>query len=92
MPNGMVASKDDMLTGQWDAKQFVSAMAEYLDCIVVEEKQARSQIDEIEADEEQLREETLNKKINAAVEHMERIAAEYNISVQLYRELHNVGE
>ena len=85
MPNAMTATKEEMLAGQRDVKQFVATIEEYLDCIVTEEKLARSEIDELEAEDEQLREDLLNKKYNAAVDDMERVAAEFNAAVQSYR-------
>jgi len=46
---------------------------------------ARTQMDDLAAEEEQLREDLLNKKYNAAVDDMERVAAEFNVAVQTYR-------
>lgn len=85
LPIGMTATKDDMLTGQRNVKKFVANMEEYLECIVVEEKKARSELDGIEAEDEQLREDLLNKKYNAAIDEMEKVAAEFNAAVQAYR-------
>ena len=85
VPNGLITTKEEMLTGQRDVKQFVSSMEEYMDCIVAEEKLARSQLDDIEPEDEQLREDMLSKKYNAAVDDMERVAAEFNTAVQTYR-------
>ena len=86
IPDGLTAAKEDMLTGQRSVKKFVADMEEYLDCIVVEEKTARSEIDGLEAEDEQLREDLLNKKYNAAVDEMEKVAAEFNAAVQTYRD------
>lgn len=85
IPNGHSATKEDMLTGQRSVKKFVATLEEYLDCIVAEEKLARSEIDGLDAEDEQLREDLLNKKYNAAVEEMEKVAAEFNMAVQTYR-------
>ena len=85
MPNGFTATKEDMLTGQRSVKKFVADMEVYLDCIVKEEKLARSETDGLEAEDEQLREDLLNKKYNAAVDEMEKVAAEFNAAVQTYR-------
>lgn len=86
IPYGMTATKEDMLIGQRSVKKFVADMEEYLDCIVVEEKKARSELDGLEAEDEQLREDLLNKKYNAAVDELERVAAEFNATVQAYRD------
>jgi hypothetical protein len=83
--NGMTATKSEMVQSQRDVKTFVAAMEVYLECILDEEKEARAEIADILPEEEQQREEMLNKKYNAAVEDMERIAAQFNNEVQSYK-------
>ena len=85
IPNGTTATKEDMLEGQRNVKKFVTEMEVYLECIVDEEKSTRVVMDDISADDEQQREDMLNKKYNAAVDDMERIAAQFNVEVQAYR-------
>ncbi len=85
VPNGTTATKDDMLQGQRGVKRFVTDMEVYLECIVEEEKTARATIEEISAEDEQEREDLLSKKYNAAVDEMERLAAQFNVEVQAYR-------
>jgi hypothetical protein len=85
VPNGTTATKEDMLAGQRGVKKFVADMEVYLDCIVEEEKTARASIVDISPEDEQQREDLLNKKYNAAVDEMERIAAQFNVEVQAYR-------
>lgn len=85
IPNGLTVEKDDMLEAQGAVKQYVSDMEAYLDCIVVEEKEALAEIDDLPAEEEQQREDMLNKKFNAAVEEMENVAAAFNAEVQAFR-------
>jgi hypothetical protein len=85
MPDGITATKEDMLSGQRNVKEFVANMEVYLECIVAEEKESRSQAENLEPEEEQLREDLLNKKYNAAVDDMEIVAANFNIAVQSYK-------
>jgi len=85
VPNGTTATKEEMLEGQRGVKRFVSEMEVYLECIVDTEKTSRAGMDEISAEDEQQREDMLNKKYNAAVDEMERIAAQFNVEVQAYR-------
>ncbi len=85
IPNGTNASKEDMLEGQRGVKKFVAAIEVYLECIVDEEKMARAAIEVISAEDEQQREDLLNKKYNAAVDEMERLAAQFNVEVQAYK-------
>ena len=85
IPNGNSATKEDMIAGQRGVKQYVSDMEIYLACIVEEEKQAREAMDELPPEVEQEREDMLNKKYNAAVDEMERVAAQFNAEVQAYQ-------
>ena len=85
VPNGSTATKEDMVTGQRGVKTYVAAMEVYLDCIVEEEKAARDAMGAMDADQEQDQEDMLNKKYNAAVDEMERLAAQFNSEVQAYK-------
>lgn len=85
IPDGLTADKDQMLEAQRAVKQYVSDMESYLDCIVAEEKAARSDMVDLPPEDEQQREDLLNKKYNAAIEEMERTAAAFNVEVQAYR-------
>ncbi len=85
IPNGNTATKEEMLEGQSGVKNYVAAMEVYLECIVEEEKMAREALPELQPEEEQEREDILNKKYNAAVDEMERVAAQFNAEVQAYR-------
>ena len=84
VPNGTTATKEEMLDGQRGVKSYVGEMEVYLDCIVEEEKLARDAIGDLEPDQEQERENMVNKKYNAAVDEMERLAAQFNAEVQAY--------
>ena len=57
----------------------------YLKCIVEEERQARDALPDLTPEIEQEREDVLNKKYNAAVDEMERVAAQFNAEVQAYK-------
>ena len=85
IPNGMTATKEDMLDGQKGVKEFVADMEIYLECLVEEEKVARAAIEDLTPKLEQQREEMLSKKYNAAVEEMEKTAAQFNSEVQMYK-------
>ena len=85
VPNGMSATKDEMIVGQKDVKTFVASMETYLECIVEEEKLARLAMEDLAPEVEQTREDKLNQKYNAAVEDMEKVAAQFNTEVQAYK-------
>ena len=85
IPNGTTATKEEMLEGQRSVKTFVTAMEAYLECIVDEERSVRMTMEELSPEDEQQREDMLNKKYNAAVDEMERVAAQFNVEVQAYK-------
>ncbi len=85
VPNGTTATKEDMLQGQRGIKKFVADIEVYLECIVEEERIARAAIEIISAEDEQQRDDLLNRKYNAAVDEMERLAAQFNVEVQAYK-------
>lgn len=85
IPNGNSATKEEMLAGQKGVKEYVSEMEAYLDCLLEEERKARADMEELSAEDEQLRDDLLNKKYNAAVEEMEKTAAQFNEQVQAYK-------
>ncbi len=84
VPNGNTATKEEMLNGQQGVKTYVTEMEVYLECIIDEEKIARDALGNLESEREQEREDMVNKKYNAAVDEMERLAAQFNAEVQAY--------
>jgi hypothetical protein len=84
VPNGAMASKDEMLDGQRSVKAYMAAMDEYLACIDQEEKDAVAALTEPSDDELASREAAITKKYNAAVEEMELTAARFNEEVRAY--------
>lgn len=89
IPSGSTATKDEMVAGQKGVKKYMAAMEEYLACIEEEDKQTRANIEEPDPIVEAQRDEMLMKKHNAAVEEMERIAANFNEQVRAYKAQNN---
>lgn len=85
MPDGMKASKDEMIAGQKDVKKYMANMDTYLACIEAEEAQAVIELGEVDEDMSRQRAEMFNKKYNAAVEEMNLVAEEFNIQVRAYK-------
>ena len=86
IPNGSAADRDAMVAGQQAVKAYISEMEAYLECILNEEKNIRAGMDNLDPETEQQREDVLNKKYNAAVEEMDRVAASFNEELRVYRE------
>lgn len=85
IPNGNDATKEEMIAGQRSVKQYMADMEAYLACIQEEDDQARAAIEDPDPIVEAQREEMLVKKHNAAVEEMEKVAAEFNEEVRAYK-------
>ncbi len=85
IPNGSSATKDEMVAGQKGVKQFMANMEQYLACIEDKDEQNDASVEEPNLIVEAQREEMLVKKHNAAVEDMEKIAAQFNEEVRSYK-------
>jgi len=85
IPNGGSATKDEMVAGQRGVKKFMADMEEYLACIEDEDKLDRAGIEEPDPIVNAQRDEMLIKKHNAAVEDMEKVAAQFNEEVRDYK-------
>ena len=86
IPNGISATKDEMVAGQKGVKKFMADMEIYLACIEEEDKQDRAGIEEPDPIVEAQRDEMLVKKHNAAVDDMETVAARFNEEVRAYKD------
>lgn len=85
LPDGITASKEDMLAGQKSVKAFMASMEEYLACIDIEEKAAVAALVDPEDSELASRKAAIDKKYNAAVDDMELVAARFNEQVRAYK-------
>ena len=85
MPNGTMATKDEMIAGQKGVKEYMAEMDAYLSCIEANEAQAVIQLGEVDEDTSRQRADMFNKKYNAAVEEMNLVAEEFNIQVRAYK-------
>lgn len=85
VPNGSAATKDEMIAGQKQVKQYVTALETYQTCLVEEEKAARAAIEDLTPEAEQQREELLTKKFNAAHDEMLKVAADFNAELKEYQ-------
>jgi len=78
MPDGSQATTEEMVASQTTIKQFMSEMETYLDCLDREEAELDR---EPTAEELQLH----NQRHNAAVDEMEKLAADFNDQVRAYK-------
>ena len=86
VPDGATASKDEMISGQRNVKDYMAAMEDYLSCIEAEEAAAVLELGNLDESAKRLRADMFNKKYNAAVEEMNLVAEEFNLQVRTYRQ------
>ena len=86
VPNGLTATKDEMIAGQKGVKAYMADMETYLSCIEAEEAQAVLALGEMDEETKRQRADMFNKKYNAAVEEMNLVAEEFNIQVRAYKD------
>jgi predicted dinucleotide-binding enzyme len=84
LPNGAVASKDEMLEGVKVIAAYQEVMATYLSCIESEEIVAIQAIGDDEEAKEQ-RETMFEKKYNAAVDEQTRTVERFNAEIRAYK-------
>lgn len=78
IPDGAMATTEEMVDGQTRIKQYMAEMEAYLDCLDQEEADLDR---EPTAEELQVH----NERHNAAVDEMERVAADFNEQVRAYK-------
>jgi len=82
VPNGAGATEDEMVAAQGAVKQYMTDAEAYLACIDEEAAAIKPGLTE-EQSAEQLR--IRNMRHNAAVDEMEKLAAEFNLQVRAYK-------
>ncbi|RMF10092.1 MAG: hypothetical protein D6763_06400 [Alphaproteobacteria bacterium] len=79
VPDGTIATRDEMIAASQAVKAFMSETERYLDCLKVEE--SLTPPEQLTAETQQL----LIDRHNAAIEDMERVATAYNQAVRDYK-------
>lgn len=82
VPDGSKATTEEMVASQTSIKQYMGEMEAYLDCMDREEEEFKREA----TDEElQAHQQLHTQRHNAAVDQMEKIAAEFNDQVRAYK-------
>ena len=79
IPNGEVATKEEMTDAQKAIKTYLADMNEFLDCLAVENDALGD--DEANADKRSV----VAARHNAAVDQMEQTGEEFNVAVRAYK-------
>ena len=86
IPDGASANKDDLLAAKAGVTEFLSGVDEYLRCIEAEEQAAIDTMEDPDPEVVQKRDETLNKKFDAANEEKALVGEQFNQQVRAYNE------
>ena len=84
IPDGNSATRDEMVAGKKAVQSYIANMESYLSCIEAEEAQAVIAMGDVGEEAKKQRNETFNKKYNAAVEEMNLVAEEFNIQLRAF--------
>jgi hypothetical protein len=82
VPDGATASNDEMVNGQTLVKQFMAEMEDYLDCL---DREEATIAEKQTPDAKDLH----VQRHNAAVDAMEKMAAEFNEEIRAYKTANN---
>jgi hypothetical protein len=84
LPDGSVASKEDMIAAQTAVKAFLAAIDGYLECIEQEEKDAVAAMDNPDEETIKRRDELLAKRFDAANDEKFLFGEQWNQQVRAY--------
>jgi len=84
IPDGADASKDELLAAKASVTEFLNGVDEYLRCVETEEQAAIDAMDDPDPDTLQKRDESLNKKFDAANEEKALVGEQFNQQVRAY--------
>lgn len=86
IPDGNAASKDELLTAKSDVQTFIAGVDDYLTCIEDQEKAAIEELPDVSPEELQQRNDTLNKKFDAANEEKALVGERFNQQIRVYNQ------
>ncbi len=89
LPDGTVASKDEMIAGKKLVEQYNSDMNAYLACIKLEyDKQLASDAATLTPEQKAELEKRQTQKHNAAIDELEALAGRFNEQIRAYNKAH----
>jgi hypothetical protein len=84
-PDGMTATREEMIAGKNAVQSYIANMESYLACIEAEEAQTQIASGEMDEDSKRQRSAMFDKKYNAAIEEMNLVAEEFNVQLRAYK-------
>lgn len=89
LPDGRVATMDEMLTGKKAVEEYNKQMDAYLSCLKLEyDEQVASSSETLTAEQKAELEKRQVQKHNAAVDELESVASRFNEQVKVYKAAH----
>ena len=92
IPDGSVASKDEMLAAKSAVTAYLAGVDEYLSCLESDEQAALAEMENPDPAELQRRDEMLNKKFDAANDEKALVGEEFNQQVRAYNAARKAAE
>ena len=89
MPDGITATREDMVAVKKMVQAYIAMMEAYLSCIEAREVEAQIAMGEVDEDTKRQRSAMFDKKYNAAVQEMNLVAEEFNIQLRAYNARNN---
>ena len=89
MPDGITATREDMVAVIKMVQAYIANMEAYLSCIEAREVEAQIAMGEVDEDTKRQRSAMFDKKYNAAVQEMNLVAEEFNIQLRAYNARNN---
>lgn len=84
IPDGMTATRDEMVAGKKLVQSYIANMESYLSCIEAKEAETQISMGEVDEDTKRQRSAMYDKKYNAAIEEMNLVAEEFNVQLRAY--------
>ena len=84
LPDGMTATRDEMVAGKKVVQSYIANMESYLSCIEAEEAQTQIAMGDMDENTKRQRAAMFDKKYNAAIEEMNLVAEEFNVQLRAY--------
>jgi len=84
IPDGAIASKEELLAAKDGVQTYLQSVDEYLQCVELEDQAALAALDNPTPEQKEDLNQSLNKKFDAANEEKEMVGEQFNQQVRAY--------
>jgi hypothetical protein len=92
IPDGSIASKDELMLAKEDVNTYLAGVDEYLTCIEADETAAVAALDDPNSAELKRRDQVLEKKFDAANDEKELVGEQFDLQVRAYNAARKAAE